>query len=249
MPLKVVLNNPSNNKTMKIIISVISIIVFFSIDLFSQCQTFNLSLNQAPNFCIVKPFGVGRNAGNSDMSFAERGIYFDAYQSSNGFRYRYSNYHPMSIEYHPWSNKMLFRYVDGTQSIQAGAEITSWKDAMTIENISGKIKIGNVSSPGNYLLYVEKGILAEQVVVALKNSNEWADYVFDSEYELMPLSQLEDYIKQNKHLPNVPTTEKMINNGNNLGQTDKLLLEKIEELTLYILELNKKIEKIEKQLE
>ena len=64
----------------------------------------------------------------------------------------------------------------------------------------------------------------------------------------MPLSQLEDYIKQNKHLPNVPTTEEMISNGNNLSQTDKLLLEKIEELTLYILEINGKIEKLEKQL-
>lgn len=70
----------------------------------------------------------------------------------------------------------------------------------------------------------------------------WPDYVFDEKHDLMTLKNLEKYIKQNKHLPEIPSSEDVKKDGVDLVEMNKLLLKKIEELTLYIIELNKKID-------
>ncbi len=64
-----------------------------------------------------------------------------------------------------------------------------------------------------------------------------ADYVFEKNYKLMPLNEVEEFIKENKHLPNVPSGAKIVENGWEVGRMNNLMLEKIEELTLYIIEL------------
>lgn len=74
------------------------------------------------------------------------------------------------------------------------------------------------------------------------------DYVFSKDYNLMSIGELETYIKKNQHLPKVPSAEKVINDGLALGKIQILQMEKIEELTLYIIELNKKIETLEGKL-
>ena len=71
------------------------------------------------------------------------------------------------------------------------------------------------------------------------------DYVFESTYKLMPLNELEKYIKENKHLPNMPTAKEVEKNGADIAEINRLLVEKIEELTLYILEQDKRIKKLE----
>lgn len=76
--------------------------------------------------------------------------------------------------------------------------------------------------------------------------NGWADFVFDKNYKLMPLNELEIFYKENHHLPSVPTTKDIQEKGNNLGQTDVVLLQKIEELTLYMVEQQKTLEKLSK---
>lgn len=76
----------------------------------------------------------------------------------------------------------------------------------------------------------------------------WPDYVFDSKYDLMPLQKVEQYILLNKHLPNVPDAKKIEENGVNLGEMNKVLMEKIEELTLYLIQQNKRIEILEEEL-
>ena len=68
-----------------------------------------------------------------------------------------------------------------------------------------------------------------------------------STYQLRSLSSLEDYINRYKHLPDVPSAEEIEATGNDLNATQVALLKKIEELTLYVIELNKKIELIERQ--
>ncbi|MCB9230425.1 MAG: hypothetical protein H6581_02075 [Bacteroidia bacterium] len=67
----------------------------------------------------------------------------------------------------------------------------------------------------------------------------WCDYVFEENYPLIPLSNLEDYINEFKHLPNFPPAELIETHGQNLGELQVKMMEKIEELTLYVLELNK----------
>ena len=95
---------------------------------------------------------------------------------------------------------------------------------------------------GAYRLYVQDGILTEKLKVALRNSGDWADYVFSQEYKLMPLNEVECFIKSKKHLPNVPSAEEMVMGGLDVGTTSAKLMEKIEELTLYVIELNKEIQ-------
>jgi hypothetical protein len=69
----------------------------------------------------------------------------------------------------------------------------------------------------------------------------WQVFIFDDEYSLMSLEDLEKHIKTNKHLPGIPSAEEIENNGLMLGETQKLMMQKIEELTLYIIELKKEI--------
>jgi hypothetical protein len=96
---------------------------------------------------------------------------------------------------------------------------------------------------GGYNLLVKGGILTEKVKVALASTNEWADYVFEPSYKvkMMALEEVEKYTISNKHLPNVPSAQDMVDKGMEIGQTSKMFMEKIEELTLYLIELNKEV--------
>lgn len=116
-----------------------------------------------------------------------------------------------------------------------------------VEIQSGTLKIGNVNAPAGYKLYVEQGILTEKVKVAVATSTAWADYVFANNYNLKPLFEVEKFIKENKHLPNVPSARQLEKEGLDLGKMQATQMEKIEELTLYLIELKKEIEVIKNQ--
>ena len=79
---------------------------------------------------------------------------------------------------------------------------------------------------------------AKEIVV----ETGWADYVFDKKYNRLTLEQVEAYIKKNNHLPNIPSAQEIQSKGANLGELQTKMMEKIEELTLYIIELKKEIE-------
>lgn len=113
----------------------------------------------------------------------------------------------------------------------------------------GKMVIGDVTTPGNYGLYVEKGILSERVKVAIKTEVDWADFVFEDDYQLMPLKTVEEFVKHNKHLPNVPSAKDMTKKGLDVAEMDATLLTKIEELTLYVINLNKEVQQLKKENE
>ncbi len=105
-----------------------------------------------------------------------------------------------------------------------------------------------VQVSGTYSLYVPKGILTERVRVAVKNSGSWADYVFDEAYPLKPLSAVEKFVQQHKHLPDVPSASEVVKGGLDLGDSQRILLQKIEELTLYIIQQEKRINALEEKL-
>lgn len=101
---------------------------------------------------------------------------------------------------------------------------------------------GLTSFPTGYRMIVQDGILTERMNLALKSSQSWADYVFEPSYRLMPLNEVEEFVKENKHLPNVPSADEMVQKGLDVAQTSKMFMEKIEELTLYMIELKKEVE-------
>lgn len=76
----------------------------------------------------------------------------------------------------------------------------------------------------------------------------WADYVFEDDYKLMEISELKRYIAQNKHLPNVPSEKEVLQNGIDLAEMNKILLQKIEELTLYLLQQQHQIDELNRKL-
>lgn len=111
--------------------------------------------------------------------------------------------------------------------------------------VNGNALIGdpsNIAIKGSYKLYVQTGILTEKVTIAASNSTKWADYVFSEKYNLKSFQELKNYIKKNKHLPNIPSAEEITKNGIDLAAMDAKLLEKIEELHLYTLQLEKIIQ-------
>jgi hypothetical protein len=79
-------------------------------------------------------------------------------------------------------------------------------------------------------------------------SSTYPDYVFSSDYELMPLSELREYIRENRHLPNFPVAQEINEDGLNVSATQIKLIEKVEELTLYTLELQQTIEQLQAQV-
>ena len=116
-------------------------------------------------------------------------------------------------------------------------------------NEEGGIGIGNfVDAPVGYKLAVDGNTICEDLYVEL--STDWPDYVFQPEYDLMPLTQLERFLQDHRHLPGLPPASEVEQKGTQaVGQTQRQLLEKIEELTLYILELHKNYGKLSEELE
>lgn len=132
-----------------------------------------------------------------------------------------------------------FNIHDPNQIDLANAKIT----ALTIAS-TGNIGIGN-SSPQNKL-DVNGTVHAKEVKVDLAG---WPDYVFSRNYNLLTLEEVERHIIERGHLPNIPSEKDVTENGLNLGDNQKLLLEKIEELMLYSIAQNKKIKLQERLLE
>jgi hypothetical protein len=117
-----------------------------------------------------------------------------------------------------------------------------------------------IVSRGNLLIGTDKSTDASGITYKLNvngkiRANEvkvytgWADFVFAPNYRLRPLSEVESFIKANGHLPEIPSAKEVEADGVNIGETQSKLLQKIEELTLYLIEQNKKLEEQNKKLE
>ncbi len=96
----------------------------------------------------------------------------------------------------------------------------------------------------DYLLAVDGKIISEEVRVELSGS--WPDYVFDEDYALLSLEQLEQHIETVGHLPGIPSANTVETEGILLGDMQRVMVEKIEELTLYVIDLQKQIEELKK---
>lgn len=150
-----------------------------------------------------------------------------------------------SVEMSEW---YLALSVNGSQNLAANTPINMQHRFRL--NTDGRIFIGNITptllnATWGYSLYVTDGILTERLRVLTKNS--WADYVFDKNYKLMPLRQLEEFIDCNKHLPNIPAAAEVEKQGMDTAEMFTKTMEKVEELTLYMIDLQKQIDALKKE--
>ncbi len=129
----------------------------------------------------------------------------------------------------------------GVQQCSDGSEVVVTKVVFTRE---GNVGIG-VINPKQKLV-VDGKICAKEVRVSLDDELCWPDFVFAENYQLTSLEETEKFIKQNKHLPNLPSANDVSKNGIELGEMNAKLLQKIEELTLHLIQLKKENEEIKK---
>lgn len=155
------------------------------------------------------------------------------------FRHEANNSQPVLLQGY---YGVAFRTEKGTMAIDNDGIVSIGLDADRMEQLAL-----NSNSFHDFKLYVKKGIRTEKVKV--DNIGAWPDYVFDTSYDLKTLNEVEQFINQNSHLPEVPSETEINKNGIDVAQMDAILLRKIEELTLYTIEQQKQIDYLTKQIE
>lgn len=219
-------------------------------------KTFALNVNSANNDLIIQ-------ALNDDKTFT-RNIASFQYNGNVGFGTTNPNARitiegdgstvgSSAINFKHSGNGMSIGLNRTTNNLVVGS---SWNPEsgtyLTIEDGTGKVGIGTSDFSGTHKLRVEGSIGTREVKV---QATGWSDFVFDDNYQLPSIEEVEKHILEKGHLPEIPNEEEVIENGINLGEMDAKLLQKIEELTLYVIDLNKQvktqneiIEQLQKQL-
>ena len=127
----------------------------------------------------------------------------------------------------------------------------NWISALTLYG-NGTVGVGfsttyssNDYRNQGYKLAVNGGIVCEEVMVI--NDVPDADFVFEQDYNLISIHALETFVNKNKHLPNIPSAEQFKKEGYKVGEMNEMLLQKIEKFSLYLIQLNKQVEALEKE--
>jgi hypothetical protein len=120
----------------------------------------------------------------------------------------------------------------------------STANAAIVINSYNSVGIGTPTPNSAYRLSVNGQIRAKEIVV----ETGWADFVFEDDYQLMPLQEVEAYIHTNNHLPDIPSAKEVAENGVSVGEMESKLLQKVEELTLYLIDLKKENEALSQRI-
>ena len=149
-------------------------------------------------------------------------------------------------------NHKLFVGTNGAMSLTAGAKplnLEGSKVTLTGNKVilDGKVGINTTSTVTGYSLSVDGGIITDEVLI--RNVEDWPDYVFGENHVVMPLGELQHYYNENRHLPEIPSAQEVEEQGVNVADMQKLLLKKIEELTLYTVEQQRLIEELQAKID
>jgi len=217
----------------------------------------NGSVGIGTNAPVIGGLVVNKIVGNTNAVFGANttgvsiqssypGIGFNTYYNGGSFMIGSGGAGYIGVD--PTNSKIILSNTGGNA---AAGTPTFLQDKMWIE-YDGTVSLGssnlgaeNASLGTGYKLKVYGKIISEEVRVQLKSA--WPDYVFEKDYKKLSLNELEQFVKENKHLPNVPTAKEIEKDGQHLGEIQLKLLEKVEELTLYVIELKKEIDNLRKK--
>lgn len=206
----------------------------------------NVRLSGANNRMLV---GSGLNLGLAQYALttihapSDNGLYI---QTNNSSRYG------LSVKV-AQNSSIAFRAFGSSSStpnftLTGGGVLTTVQlnaQATNDQNIAFQCFGSNNQQP-NFMVYGSGIVKARKIIVDL---DTWADYVFSDDYELMPLYKVKEYITKFGHLPNVPSAKEIENKGVDLAETAKITMEKVEELTLYVIQQQELLEKQQELLE
>lgn len=183
------------------------------------------------------------NEGGKVVIFIDRRDYFTRF---NVRAYAKGLIQDTSINYQGWTATDDSLAVTATQKTALAYKNAFAGDVAFAGGVwtsAGNVGIGTNSPRGR--LSVNGDLYTTKLRIT---QNGWADFVFDSTYRLAPLSEVESYIQQNHHLPEIPTSREVEADGQDVGETNKRLLQKVEELTLYLIDMHKKLEAQEEKI-
>lgn len=195
------------------------------------------------------PFRRGISTGYDNVSGE-----FNFYINSNQINAAYNFYNNTGDNVTPNLSNLMTLAANGRLSLGIGQNSSSQGNAQLNVNVtdntgdytnSNAIDVYDYTSGKvNFRVKDNGNVFAREVTVQLTN---FPDYVFKANYKLMPLNEVETYVNKNNHLPNVPAAKDIEAKGANLGEIQKANIEKTEELFLYLFELNKRVQSLEKE--
>lgn len=150
----------------------------------------------------------------------------------------------------PWSESAC------TTDCESALRVISSQDKQLLCVRDGNVIVGEkratMSATGsfNVRMSVDGILFANELIITRDNWNqEWPDYVFERDYNLIPLAELKAFVTTNKHLPSMPTASQVKDNGIEMSSMQALLLEKIEQLTLYVIQLSEENQTLRAEVE
>ena len=178
--------------------------------------------------------GIGKNLPASKVDVYRGRLRFSAQVSSNT---------ASGIEFTDTSGVNLRGFIgmsDNNHMALWGFGGAGWNFKMNVND--GRVSIGqNINPATGYMLAVDGGIICEEVKVQV---SPFPDYVFADNYKLRSLEEVENHIITNKRLPGMPAAAEVEADGMSVGDMSVKLVEKVEELTLYIIQLQKQIDEL-----
>jgi hypothetical protein len=143
-----------------------------------------------------------------------------------------------------WDIKGNLYFRRNNNGSNQGAIMALQQDGTVTINVWEKYD-NSIANTSGHKLMVNGGILAERIEIIGDVPN--SDYVFEADYDLPTIEDVKDYVHKNKHLPGIPSANEFNMNGYCIGEMDDMLLRKVEELTLYVIELNEKVNSLQRE--
>jgi hypothetical protein len=187
--------------------------------------------------------GTGPATYTDLVTLYHPGVNIDAVQRQMGLVLKLSS--ESSVIESDKMGGMILESSNGAANYPSFSLVTANTRRLTID-FSGNIGINTTDTKG-YKFAVNGNAIATAITV--KQNASWPDYVFKKDYTLPALSEVKVYIDQNLHLPEIPSAQEIAKDGQNLGEMNRLLLKKVEELTLYLIEKDAQDKQKDKQLD